>query len=82
MDTLGQLSKGDLGRWRKCCARLEVVQLGVVEDMTLETATQIWVEYYAEIDRLQQKYAHLIGGEALEDVTFMPASGRIIIEDR
>lgn len=78
VEILGRISTEDLVRYREVCALVEVAKSPPV-DMTTGAAKQAWIEYYALVAELHDRYE--IAEEDRLDVTISPGSGLIRLEE-
>lgn len=75
---LGQLREEELNPYRKACAMVEVAQ-SPTADMTVEQAQRAWMDYYEMIQDLHKR--HEVDPDDASNVSIMPSSGRIVLED-
>lgn len=75
---LGQINREDLKRYREACALVEVVK-SPPSDMTTQEATRAWVDYYAMVEDLHNRYD--VPEEDRLDVVISTGSGLIRLEE-
>lgn len=75
---LGKINRDDLTKYREVCALVEVAK-SPPPDMTTARAKQAWVDYYAMVADLHNRY-HVPEDERL-DVVISVGNGLIVLEE-
>lgn len=75
---LGKINREDLRKYREVCALVEVAK-SPPSDMTTHKATRAWVDYYAMVEHLHNRYDVL--EEDRLDVVISTGSGLIRLEE-
>lgn len=77
-EVLGRIDSEDLPCWREACAAVQVAQ-DMPHDLTFADAKQVWLDYYALIEEMHDKYE--VSEEDRMDVTISTGSGLILLEE-